>query len=118
MGNYGLDCAPKDAVANLRIGIEQAERRLAEASRAHREALDAWTSLTASFGLSIKSEPADLLGFLAARDMVVDRHAARDAAQEALAPEIAQQETMRLRFARLMPEPECASLAEAITAAQ
>jgi hypothetical protein len=55
----------EDAVANLRIGIEQAERRLAEASRAHREALDAWTSLTASLGLSITPELADLLGFLA-----------------------------------------------------
>jgi hypothetical protein len=64
----------EDAVANLRIGIEQAQRRLAEASHTHREALDAWTSLTDSLGLSITPEPADLLGFLAARDAVVDRH--------------------------------------------
>jgi hypothetical protein len=108
----------EDAVANLRIGIEQAERRLAEASRAHREALDAWTSLTASLGLSIKPEPADLLGFLAARDVVVDRHVARDEAQEALAAEMAQRKAIRLRFGLLMPEPECAALAEAIAAAQ
>jgi hypothetical protein len=72
----------EDAVANLRIGIEQVERRLAEASRAHRETVDAWTLLTASLGLSITPEPADLLGLLAARDAVLDRHAARDAAQE------------------------------------
>jgi hypothetical protein len=70
--------------------------------------VDAWTSLTAGLGLGITAEPAELLGFLAARDAVLDRHAARDAAQEALAAEMAQQEAMRLRFALLMPEPECA----------
>jgi hypothetical protein len=57
----------ENAVANLRIGIEQAERRLAKASRAHREGLDAWTSLTASLGLNITPEPADLPGFVAER---------------------------------------------------
>jgi uncharacterized protein YhaN len=108
----------EDAVANLRNGIEQAELWLAETSRTHREALDAWTSLTAGLGLSITPEPADLQGFLAARDAVLDLRAARDVANEVVAAEAVQQDAMRLRFARLMPELESASLAEAIAAAQ
>jgi uncharacterized protein YhaN len=108
----------EDAVANLRNGIEQAELSVVEAGRRHREALDAWTSLTAGLGLSITPEPTDLQGFLAARDAVLDLRAARDSAKEAVVAEAAQQDAMRLRFARLMPEAESASLAEAIAAAQ
>ena len=56
--------------------------------------------------------------FLAARDAVLDLRATRDVAKETVAAEAAQPEAMRLRFARLMPDPESASLAEAIAVAQ
>jgi uncharacterized protein YhaN len=108
----------EQTVARHRNGIERSGQQLAEARRTHREALAAWTFLTAGFGFAIPPEPADLQSFLAARDVVLDRRAARDAAQQALAAEAARQEAMRLRFARLMPQPECASLAEAIASAQ
>jgi hypothetical protein len=46
------------------------------------------------------------------------QHAPLVGLAQVLVAEMAQQEAMRLRFALLMPEPECASLAGAIAAAQ
>jgi uncharacterized protein YhaN len=63
-------------------------------------------------------EPIDLRDFLAAREVVLDVRSAREAAQHAVAIESAEQETMRLRFVRLMLQDEPGSLSHAVASAE
>jgi uncharacterized protein YhaN len=105
-------------IAKLDIHIETAERRLAEAHRSHAEALKAWTAIVGPLDLTTAPDPGDLRDFLPARGVVVDLRAARDAMQQAIVAEAAQQEEIRLRLAQLMPHGERGSLSEALAAAQ
>lgn len=95
-----------------------AESWLAEARQARREALQAWTAVAGTLGFTTAPDPGDLRDFLAARATVLDLRAVRDTAYEAVTAELAQQESMRLRFIRLMPLGQTASLSEAFVAAE
>jgi uncharacterized protein YhaN len=104
-------------IAKLKGQSGAAKRRLADAHRWHEDALREWRAIVGALGFETVPDPADLRDFLAARAIVVDARMARDAAQQAVATEAAEQEAMRLRFAQLMP-PERGSLSEALVAAE
>lgn len=106
-------------IVRLDRHIIATEDRLKDAFEAHGEALTAWAAVAGALGfITSTPDPADLRDFLAARAMVLDVRAARDAAYEAVTAELAQQEAMRLRLFRLMPLGQPASLSEAVVAAQ
>ncbi|HJU15681.1 MAG TPA: AAA family ATPase [Stellaceae bacterium] len=98
--------------------IAGAEERLAKARAAHCEAAERWAALTGDLGFAEPPEAAGLVEFLAARETVLDARAARDLAQQAVTAEMTRQEAMRRRFAGSLPAEKCASLAEALFAAQ
>jgi uncharacterized protein YhaN len=105
-------------IAKLDGQIAATAERLAERCRLHEEALRNWKVLARRFGFEDAPEPIDLRDFLAAREVVLDARSARETAHEALTAEAAEQETMRLRFVRLMPLDEPGSLPQALAAAE
>jgi uncharacterized protein YhaN len=105
-------------IARLDAQIIAADERLAERRRLHEEALRNWKALARSLGFDDLPELIDLRDFLAAREVVLDARSAGEAAHQALALETTEQETMRLRFARLMPQDEPGSLPQALASAE
>jgi uncharacterized protein YhaN len=105
-------------IAKLDAQIVATDERLAERRRLHEEALRNWEALARSLGFDDAPEPIDLRDFLAARELVLDARSGREAAQQALTLEAAEQDTMRLRFIRLMAQDEPGSLPQALAAGE
>jgi hypothetical protein len=81
----------EQAVSQLDETIVGAELRVIEARRGHNAALHVWAALTEPLGLVELPTPGDLREFLSAREVVLDRRADRDSAQQALAFELGRQ---------------------------
>jgi uncharacterized protein YhaN len=105
-------------IAKLDAQIVATGERLAEGRRLHEEVLRNWEALAWPLGFDEAPQPTDLRDFLTAREVVLDVRSARDAAQQAVTLEAAEQETMRLRFVGLMPQDEPGSLSQAVAAAE
>jgi uncharacterized protein YhaN len=106
------------AASRLDDDISDAKQGLAAAGETYNVALHAWGMLTEPLTLVEPPKSSDLREFLTAREVVLDRRADRDSARQTLAAEAERQEAARLRFAKLLPADNCASLGGALATAQ